>query len=138
MNCVVAVVDDSEIVLGAIVMGLEPLGWEVHGMTNAFGVVSKLAAINPGIILLDVDMPLISGAGLMKILNSSLGLPEARLILHSGKPSSELRCIARETSAHGFICKTDDMKLLDRKLRSFLVSSRFPKQPPRESSPGVQ
>ena len=115
----VAVIDDSEIVRASIEIGLSSQGWEVSQFDNGFGVANRVKQANPQIVLLDVNMPLVSGDKLAAILRKQLGAG-VKILLHSSMSASELRGKVRETGADGFIEKTSDPSHLSRKLNTFL------------------
>lgn len=117
----VVVIDDSEIVRATVELALSQHGWDVTSLDNAFGVAARVKQINPQIILLDVNMPLVDGEKLAGILQKLLN-GSAKILLHSSMSASELRQKVRATGSDGFVEKTNDPAALDRKLRSFLAA----------------
>jgi two-component system response regulator PrrA len=115
---ILVVIDDSEIVLGSIKLGLEPLGWSVVPFLPKLGVSARVKDAQPDLILVDVNMPMLSGDAVVRALKQ-LRL-NAKIVLHSGKTAKELRELVRETGADGFVEKSDNPLVLDRKLRPFL------------------
>ena len=113
----VAVIDDSKLVLSAVRLGLEPLGWVVHTFENDFGVSLQVKSVEPDIVLIDMNMPLLNGPALLRSLRRS---SSARMLFHSDQPVADLRKAADANKADGFIKKTGDAKQLDIQLRRHL------------------
>lgn len=111
-----AVIDDSEIVLESIDEGLTRLGWSVRTFSNRHGVTVDIIEWQPDVVLVDVNMPLLTGESVMKILSSRLG--DSLLLLHSSLPVSELRPLVRKAEADGFVAKGSDIAALDRQILS--------------------
>ncbi|MFT4703625.1 MAG: DNA-binding response OmpR family regulator [Bradymonadia bacterium] len=115
----VAVIDDSEIVRVSVEVGLSAEGWEVSQFDNGYGVTNRVKQANPQIVLLDVNMPLVTGDKLAGILRKQLGA-SVKILLHSSMSASKLRGKVREAGADGYIEKTSDPAQLSRKLNHFL------------------
>ena len=104
-RCRILVVDDSPIVLGALRERLSNAGYEVATHDSATGSVIRAADIRPHIVLLDVMMPLISGSRIAQMLGANCITRTIGVVLHSGKPASELSRLAAEVGALGAIPK---------------------------------
>jgi len=116
----VCVIDDNAIALNVVKSGLTALGWNVVCFDNALGVAFKIKQLNPAVVLVDVNMPRLSGQGLMRTLTSRVGPQNAKLLLHSDQPEEVLRTLASQTGAHGYTKKTSDPRALDMAIRRFL------------------
>ena len=114
----VAVIDDSPIVLRGVKMALEPRGWTVAIFENKFGVSNEIIQSKPDVVLIDMNMPLLNGAALLRSLRR--GDMTAKLLLHSDQAIAELQKAATENNADGYIAKTGDADALDKAIRRFM------------------
>jgi DNA-binding NarL/FixJ family response regulator len=114
----VAVIDDSPIVLRGVKLALEPRGWTVSLFDNKFGVSNEVIKDAPDVVLIDMNMPLLNGAALLRSLRR--GNMSAKLLFHSDQDIAELQKAATENNADGYIAKTGDGAALDKALRRFV------------------
>lgn len=102
----VLIVDDSELVLEMARDALQAAGYQVFTATNGIEANNVIFSRNkPNIIILDVMMPMLDGhkkAKLLKEWEFSKGIP---ILLFSSKPESELKELAEEAGADGYIRK---------------------------------
>ena len=120
----VFVIDDSQVVLEVTKVALEEAGFRVVTRSRTSGAVSAILAVRPDIVLLDVNMPLISGdviAGILACTGSALN---TAVVLHSSLPIELLRLKAIAAGAHGYIVKTSDGADLVRQVRHWLRRAR--------------
>jgi CheY-like chemotaxis protein len=107
----VLVVDDDVVVLELARARLEKMGHEVVTRDSAIGTTAMIIREKPDVVLLDVEMPLVSGDDLMhairekRLVNDGDGFP---VILYSGTEPSELCQLVKETGALGAIHKARD------------------------------
>lgn len=101
----VLVIDDSEIVLDALRLALEQAGYSVTTQSSPFGTSAAVARTKPDIILLDVTMPGLGGVDIARLLRTTDAGRRACLLLHSGRPASELATAVAECGADGYITK---------------------------------
>jgi CheY-like chemotaxis protein len=104
----VLVVDDSQIVLEIVRERLESIGFDVTLRSEPLGSGQWIAENQPEFVLLDVQMPALSGGGLASLLKKRATTRDTRLIFHSSLSPSELAELVRTTGAAGAIQKTDD------------------------------
>jgi DNA-binding response OmpR family regulator len=116
----VLVIDDSAIVLEVVKVSLEEAGFRVITRSRTSGAVSAILATRPDIVLLDVNMPLISGDVIAGILARTGPALDTAVILHSSLPIELLRLKAIAAGAHGYIVKTSDGADLARQVRHWL------------------
>ncbi|MFT3926822.1 MAG: response regulator [Myxococcales bacterium] len=107
----VMVVDDDPTVLNGVAAFLEAAGYEVVARAEALGTMVAISRENPDIVVMDVEMPGLSGDAISALL--ARRKHPLCVIFHSSRPRSELERMARETSARGAIPKGD--------LREFLT-----------------
>jgi DNA-binding response OmpR family regulator len=115
------VVDDSHVCLEATAMMLEDAGYEVVTVDSPFALSSALTRELPDLVLVDIGMPGLSGDKLVEITvrNQSAGRSCA-IVLHSDRPESDLRSVARSCGAAGYIRKTSDGAQLAREVERLL------------------
>jgi CheY-like chemotaxis protein len=100
------VVDDSPDFLEVACANLQLQGWvEVVG-TAGDGVeaVAAVAELAPDLVLMDVQMPRMSGTTAATLIAASF--PETAVLLMSAENSAELRARCLEAGAEAFIYKT--------------------------------
>ncbi len=110
----VLVVDDDPIVLEVTKERLESAGYEVHTREEALGTSQWTAEFQPDIVLLDVNMPALTGTDLAQLLKKRRATKDIAIILYSSIESSELHGKLRAAGAVGAIQKTgDDRRFLE-------------------------
>ena len=121
MSKCVAILDDSPIVIDATRQMLEPLGWRVIGLEKAMTAPMTIMREQPAIVLVDMDMPMITGDNFIKFAKSKMkSVDNTLFVLYSGKDAKELRGFARSSGADGYICKTQSATDLDLALQRLL------------------
>jgi len=121
----VLVVDDSDVVLELVKKTLERAGYAVITRNKPSGSVAAILRDKPDVVLLDVNMPTLSGDTIAKILGRVTQNPETLVLLHSSLSIDNLRQKAIETGAHGYIQKTDSPTELVRRIEYWLHRSRY-------------
>ena len=107
----VLVVDDDVVILEIARARLEGMGHEVVTRSSAVGTTATIIREKPDVILLDVEMPLLSGDDIMHTIQEKRLLgdgEEVPVILYSGTEPSDLQRIVVETGALGAIHKAKD------------------------------
>ncbi|RWX57507.1 response regulator transcription factor [Photobacterium chitinilyticum] len=66
MSCPVYLVDDDLAIIDSVSWLLEGEGFDVHAFQNAESFLSQVEMANPGVMLLDINMPGIDGLELQK------------------------------------------------------------------------
>jgi DNA-binding NtrC family response regulator len=102
----VLVVDDDIVALEVTRERLEAAGFGVVTRTSALGTSAFIRKEKPDFVLLDVNMPSLSGDALAKLIADGDFRP--RVILHSSQGRDALAVLARKCGAIGAIEKTDD------------------------------
>ena len=101
----VFVVDDSEIVLGLTAAALEDAGYEARTMTSWEDLERVLSVARPDLILMDVNMPLVTGDYALPFFKEERGLQAVPILLYSDINPVELERRARDCGADGFVPK---------------------------------
>lgn len=84
---------------------LEAAGYEVYVHDRAFGGTALIRALRPALLLLDVNMPGLSGDGLAGVLRRSSITPDLRIVLYSSNDEDDLRATSRRLGLTGYISK---------------------------------
>lgn len=107
-------VDDDEATLRTVARHLEANGFKVFSTTSPF-IAPIIQAERPDVIVMDIDMPLLSGDRIVSIIrgNEFSTLP---VIYFSGKPERILAAIAAKTSPASFTQKEKGLPALVRKI----------------------
>ncbi len=108
----ILVIDDDELLLLTTKAVLEAEGYEVETHCGAFGATGVIQRSPPDLLLLDVNMPGLSGLGLLDSLAGTHPPSEdMRILLHSSNDADSLRLAVRRTAADGYVCKGDPAEL---------------------------
>jgi FixJ family two-component response regulator len=102
----VAVIDDDLRVLESLVNLLASFGYKTEGYKSAEQFLSSGGLSQTSCIITDVEMPQMSGLGLLQYLkNSNSAIP---VIIITGKPSAQSEAFYLENGAVGFFRKPVD------------------------------
>ena len=116
----VLVIDDNAVVLEATRSTLEQAGFRVVTRDRASGAVVAVLSERPDLVLLDVNMPNMTGDSLADVLSRTRATRGTLVVLYSSLPANALRMRALAAGAHGFIQKTGAQTELVRQVRAFL------------------
>ncbi len=107
-NETVLVVDDDPEVLHLTKEDLTKAGYRVHTAVDGSAAKQIARDEHPDVIILDVDMPVMSGHEICKALKSDNGLKHVPVIFIHEKPSIEDKVAGFEIGAHDFLAKPFD------------------------------
>ncbi|HEX3775284.1 MAG TPA: response regulator [Polyangiaceae bacterium] len=119
----ILVVDDSEVVLEMTRFTLEQAGFRVLTRDRAQGSIVAILHEQPDLVLLDVNMPSMSGESIAEILSRARPARGTTIVLYSSLPANALRMKVLATGAHGFIQKTSVQVDLIRQVKAFFEPS---------------
>ena len=102
----VLIVDDDPIVLEVTRERLEGAGYVVHTREEALGTSQWTAEFQPDFVLLDVNMPALTGPDLAHLLKKRRATKDIAIFLYSSLDAVELQAKMRATGAAGAIQKT--------------------------------
>ena len=115
----IMVVDDDEICLEVTKERLVAAGYEVILRTSALGTSAAIMRERPNAVLLDQNMPGLTGEQLAQLVRQP-GDGKVALILYSSEPLTQLQERAKRCRATGAIEKTSDAQYFVRQLRELL------------------
>src|SRR6188768_4228366 len=116
----ILVIDDNAVVLEATRSTLEQAGFRVVTLDRASGAVVAVLSERPDLVLLDVNMPNMTGDSLADLLGRTRATRGTLVVLYSSLPPNALRMKVLASGAHGFIHKTGAQAELVRQVRAFL------------------
>ena len=90
---------------------LEEEGYEVITHHYAFGATNSVREHQPGLVLLDVNMPALSGERLSKVILSNERTKDIPIVFYSSNDEDSLRKAVSEHGVKGYICKGDIFEL---------------------------
>jgi DNA-binding NarL/FixJ family response regulator len=99
-------IDDNVLLVDALErrLNLEPEFSGLHRVSDLSHAVEEAAAVNPSVVLLDIDLP--GGVDAMAILDQLVErLPGSRAIVFTGYPTGDLVRRTMSRGAWGFVSK---------------------------------
>lgn len=100
----VLVVDDDPAHLLLVERSLQACGFEVQTHPTAFGVSHLVSTTAPDLVLLDVNIPALSGDRVLALAKARAP-KDTQFILYSAADETKLRLLALESGADGYISK---------------------------------
>lgn len=116
----ILMVDDSPVVIEANRMVLEDAGYQVFATDNPLSVAAVMRRENPDLVLIDLNMPAVSGDVVTRIVTQHELVRRTPVVLYSDTPADELKRRADACGAAGFIRKTGDEEGFLSEVRRFL------------------
>ncbi len=107
----ILVVDDDEIFLDVTKALLEDEQLEIITRSEGDGVMNLVGQLQPDLVLLDINMPVLAGDALAKLLRSRRDTCHIRIVFHSSNDEYSLRESVAACGVHGYICKGDFVNL---------------------------
>jgi CheY-like chemotaxis protein len=124
----VAVIDDDADTLATASRLLERSGFEVVTFVGCFNRLAFVAAKKPDLVLMDVNMPLVPGDDLCRLMKDQDDLRSIPVVYFSSNDERTLHALARATGAAGYIAKSDMAIDFGAKVARFLGTQRRPSQ----------
>ena len=102
----VLVIDDSQVVLDVVRARLERQGYRVVTLDSPLGAARAMLREKPDVVLMDLEMPALSGDRAAAVLQRSLA-DTAPIVLHTSLKEDEVSARAVACHAAGFLLKTE-------------------------------
>ena len=115
-----AVIDDSQTALDWVAQKMPALGFEVVTHDSPIGTQAFIINTRPDLVLLDVRMPGLRGDELCKMLRGNPKTSQIAIALYSVVDEQELKGLAEQCKADGYIAKTENPDLLKEKITELL------------------
>jgi DNA-binding response OmpR family regulator len=107
----ILLIDDDERLLETTRALLEADGYEVAVHDRGFQATAAAMGYQPDLILLDVNMPGLSGESLASLLRGNERTATIPVLFYSSNDEDALRRLARERGAAGYVPKGDSAAL---------------------------
>ena len=123
----VLVVDDSQFMRNVIRGLLGTIGVKkIHEAADGIAALEMIREIQPDVILLDWEMPLLNGPELVRIVRSPgvFPMPDIPIIMMSGNVERRRVFAAAKLGVNEFLCKPMSAKALKERLISILLKPR--------------
>lgn len=118
----ILLLDDSAIALEVAQAVLEERGYQVATAQSLLEFQARLERFQPEIILTDLVMPDVSGKDIVRVLKQDFLTERIPIVLFSSKPDEELRAIAEQTGADGYLSKVHGVERLGDLLDELVAS----------------
>lgn len=115
----ILIIDDDLAHLDSTRGILESEGYDVVTHHNPFGATNAVRDHRPDLVLLDVNMPGLSGEQLIRVFGSNVSTRNARVVFYSSNDEDSLRASVEKHGVHGYICK-GDLSSLRRRVARYL------------------
>ena len=122
----ILVVDDDPDFREILFTKLTASGFRVETAVNGEEGVSKAKALKPNLILMDVKMPLLDGAGALLKLRENPETKDIKVIFltslggSSGEMQEADKMFAQDFGAQGYVKKSDNLDVLVGRVRAAL------------------
>jgi CheY-like chemotaxis protein len=103
----ILVIDDEEMHLYTAKGLLESDGVEVSTYRGAFGATNSVKAVQPDLILMDVNMPGLSGENLVSLIKPYSDEKKIPILFYSSNDEAMLRDLVAIHGVRGYVCKGD-------------------------------
>jgi two-component system OmpR family response regulator len=118
----ILIVDDDTSVLEATALALTRAGHQVETTSEVFGLPLRIGSFKPDAILLDYDLPALTGDKLAINLRDLRSAQACKIIFHSAEDEGLLADAVARTGAAGYIPKGLPRAEFLKRLRHFLDS----------------
>jgi len=116
----IMVIDDDAYVLVSVKRMLERQGYAVAVHDGGAGCFKEVTGFKPDLVLIDVNMPFLSGDAFVSLFGQCPAMAEASIVLYSAIDDAALQRKVKECNADGYISKTESGLEFARKVACFL------------------
>lgn len=110
----ILIVDDDEVVLATTSALLTAAGYEVTTHAGPFGACVAVMKLEPDLVLIDLNMPGLSGSSLAELIRRESWAKPVRIFFFSSTDDAKMQALVEETGADGYIRKGDGIELRDK------------------------
>lgn len=90
---------------------LEAEGYVVFTHTQGFGTTNLVKQIQPDLVLLDVNMPGLSGENLASVLKANSATRDTPIAFYSSNDEDNLRAAVKKFGVDGYVAKGNTVQL---------------------------
>jgi len=116
----IMVIDDDAHVLVSVKRMLDRQGYAVAVHDGGAGCFKEVTQFRPDLVLIDVNMPFLSGDAFVSLFGQCPTLAEVSIVLYSAIDDAALQRKVKECNADGYISKTESGLEFARKVACFL------------------
>jgi len=116
----IMVIDDDTHLLVSVKRMLERQGHCVEVHDGGAGCFKEVTRFKPDLVLIDVNMPFLSGDAFVALFGQCPQMADASIVLYSAIDDALLQQKVRECNADGYISKTESGLEFARKVACFL------------------
>lgn len=120
----IVVIDDDSKALTVAKRLLEAAGYEVITSESPLRMPQLVQRERPNLILLDLEMPALSGEHVLDFTTLFDFLREIPIVLHSAKNEDELKSLVERSAAVGYIRKTNNGLSFVAQVERFIAESQ--------------
>lgn len=124
----IMIIDDNEEVLQVTQELLEHEGYDVIIHQNGFGVTSAIRVNQPDLVLLDINMPALSGENLAPIIRANAHTSRVPVLFYSSNDEDSLLESVTRFGVAGYICKGNISELRSKVVQHTSVTNNQPKE----------
>ncbi len=117
----ILMIDDDVGLLTRSTHFLRAKGFEVRGTSNVFEIPSLVNEFRPSVVVLDVNMPAVSGQGVATTLQRMCDVP---IVFYSAVADDEGRALAAQHAGTRFVSKALGLRVLEEALVNVLSKQR--------------
>jgi len=122
----ILIVDDAESFREIFSTKLKASGFAVETASNAKDSIDKIRQLQPDLVLMDVEMPGMSGTDALLAIKADPEIKNTRVVFltQHGRPNKEAqefnRQMAQQSGAEDYILKSVDIDVIVRRVEEFL------------------
>lgn len=120
MGARIFAVDDNPIVTGVLALKLESLGYTVRVFPGSAELLTALRRDRADLLILDVEMPGLSGLDLLAFIKSEGLMPDVPVLMLTAVDDPDFVARAHRAGASGYLTKPCDLDKLCSKVESLL------------------
>ena len=120
----IVVIDDDAKALSVAKRLLEAAGYEVITTESPLRMPQLVQREKPNLILLDLEMPALSGEHVLDFTTLFDFLREIPIVLHSSKNEDDLKSLVERSPAIGYIKKTNNGLAFVSQVEKFIAQSQ--------------
>ncbi len=109
MQSSVLIVDDSKINLRIVAKIIDDLGYKVHAAQSGYEALKLLTQVKPCVILMDINMPNMSGFDCCRRIKKSTSRAKIPIIFMSGSNDPKDMKMAESIGAKAYLTKPLDI-----------------------------
>lgn len=101
----ILIVDDDDVISTIADLGLKRAGFNTVKCSSGMSCLENLMYYTPDLILLDVEMPIMSGIQTLEVIKSNDNLQNIPVVFLTGSTDTETVVAAKKLGAVGYVIK---------------------------------